>query len=115
MLLQKVDDRIYVSEKIDWMCRRSSMSIPINRLGLAQGIGLVRLPSVKPFIWSYFEPFQHLKSPLQVAASHLDTVLEKLKNILDNAGQNALQRYLYDLLAGDIYCSSRCQSCLAAI
>lgn len=50
MLLQKVDDRIYVSEKIDWMCRHSSMSIPINRLGLAQGIGLVSLPSVKPFI-----------------------------------------------------------------
>ncbi|KAK8446790.1 hypothetical protein SEVIR_9G545400v4 [Setaria viridis] len=69
MLLQKVDDRIYVSEKIDWMCRHSSMSIPINRLGLAQGIGLV-------------------------AASHLDTVLEKLKNILDNAGQSALQRFL---------------------
>jgi hypothetical protein len=70
MLLQKVDDRVYVSEKIDWMCRHSSMSVPINRLGLAQGIGLV-------------------------AASHLDTVLEKLKNILDNAGLSALQRYLY--------------------
>uniref|UniRef100_A0A0E0K8R8 Condensin complex subunit 1 C-terminal domain-containing protein n=1 Tax=Oryza punctata TaxID=4537 RepID=A0A0E0K8R8_ORYPU len=69
MLLQKVDDRIYVREKIDWMCAHSSMSIPINRLGLAQGIGLV-------------------------AASHLDTVLEKLKNILDNAGQSALQRFL---------------------
>lgn len=69
MLLQKVDDRIYVREKIDWMCRHSSMSIPINRLGLAQGIGLV-------------------------AASHLDTVLEKLKNILDNAGQSALSRFL---------------------
>jgi hypothetical protein len=36
-----------------------------------------------------------LKLHLQVAASHLDTVLEKLKNILDNAGQSALQRYLY--------------------
>uniref|UniRef100_A0A0D3FDS9 Condensin complex subunit 1 C-terminal domain-containing protein n=1 Tax=Oryza barthii TaxID=65489 RepID=A0A0D3FDS9_9ORYZ len=69
MLLQKVDDRIYVREKIDWMCAHSSMSIPINRLGLAQGIGLV-------------------------AASHLDTVLEKLKNILENAGQSALQRFL---------------------
>ncbi|RLN39666.1 protein SHOOT GRAVITROPISM 6 [Panicum miliaceum] len=69
MLLQKVDDRVYVSEKIDWMYRHSSMSIPINRLGLAQGIGLV-------------------------AASHLDTVLEKLKNILDNAGLSALQRFL---------------------
>ncbi|XP_047089443.1 protein SHOOT GRAVITROPISM 6 isoform X2 [Lolium rigidum] len=69
MLLQKVDDRIYVREKIDWMCRHSSMSIPVNRLGLAQGIGLV-------------------------AASHLDTVLEKLKNILENAGQSALQRLL---------------------
>uniref|UniRef100_J3LJZ8 Condensin complex subunit 1 C-terminal domain-containing protein n=1 Tax=Oryza brachyantha TaxID=4533 RepID=J3LJZ8_ORYBR len=69
MLLQKVDDRIYVREKIDWMCTNSSMSIPINRLGLAQGIGLV-------------------------AASHLDTVLEKLKNILNSAGQSALQRFL---------------------
>ncbi|XP_062209866.1 protein SHOOT GRAVITROPISM 6 [Phragmites australis] len=69
MLLQKVDDRIYVREKIDWMCRHSSMSIPINRLGLAQGIGLV-------------------------AAAHLDTVLEKLKNILDNAGQSAIKRFL---------------------
>lgn len=69
MLLQKVDDRIYVREKIDWMCRHSSMSIPVNRLGLAQGIGLV-------------------------AASHLDTVLEKLKNILENAGQSSLQRFL---------------------
>uniref|UniRef100_A0A453IZQ0 MROH2B-like HEAT-repeats domain-containing protein n=1 Tax=Aegilops tauschii subsp. strangulata TaxID=200361 RepID=A0A453IZQ0_AEGTS len=69
MLLQKVDDRIYVREKIDLMCRHSSMSIPVNRLGLAQGIGLV-------------------------AASHLDTVLEKLKNILENAGQSALQRFL---------------------
>lgn len=38
-----------------------------------------------------------LKLHLQVAASHLDTVLEKLKNILDNAGQSALSRYLYDL------------------
>ena len=35
-----------------------------------------------------------LKLHLQVAASHLDTVLEKLKNILENAGQSALQRYL---------------------
>ncbi|KAG2628544.1 hypothetical protein PVAP13_3KG394708 [Panicum virgatum] len=49
MLLQKVDDRIYVSEKIDWMCRHSSMSIPINRLGLAQGIGLVRFLSFFSF------------------------------------------------------------------
>jgi hypothetical protein len=73
MLLQKVDDRVYVSEKIDWMCRHSSMSVPINRLGLAQGIGLV-------------------------AASHLDTVLEKLKNILDNAGLSALQRSCIQLV-----------------
>lgn len=28
----------------------------------------------------------------QVAASHLDTVLEKLKDILDNIGQSIVQR-----------------------
>jgi hypothetical protein len=94
MLLQKVDDRIYVSEKIDWMCRHSSMSIPINRLGLAQGIGLVMCHREALYFGLILE-LSALKSPLQVAASHLDTVLEKLKNILDNTGQSALQRYLY--------------------
>lgn len=28
-----------------------------------------------------------------MAASHLDTVLEKLKDILDNVGQNIIQRF----------------------
>lgn len=32
----------------------------------------------------------------QVAASHLDTVLEKLKDILDNVGQSFFQRYIAD-------------------
>ncbi|KAG0457440.1 hypothetical protein HPP92_022597, partial [Vanilla planifolia] len=68
MLLQKVDDRIYVHQKIEWMYRHANISVPANRLGLAKGMGLV-------------------------AASHLDTVLEKLKAILDNVGQNRFQRF----------------------
>lgn len=69
MLLQKVDDKGYVRDKIDLMYRQANMRIPTNRLGLAKGIGLV-------------------------AASHLDMVLEKLKEILDNVGQSILQRFL---------------------
>nr|XP_029119800.1 protein SHOOT GRAVITROPISM 6 isoform X2 [Elaeis guineensis] len=69
MLLQKVDDRIYVREKIEWMYKHADISVPTNRLGLAKGMGLV-------------------------AASHLDTVLEKLKNILDNVGYSRFQRFL---------------------
>ncbi|XP_042512579.1 protein SHOOT GRAVITROPISM 6-like [Macadamia integrifolia] len=69
ILLQKVDDRSYVRDKIDWMYKQANIAVPTNRLGLAKGMGLV-------------------------AASHLDTVLEKLKDILDNVGQNFLQRLL---------------------
>ncbi|PIA54938.1 hypothetical protein AQUCO_00901089v1 [Aquilegia coerulea] len=69
ILLQKVDDRIYVHGKIDWMYRKANIAVPTNRLGLAKGMGLV-------------------------AASHLDTVLEKLKNILDGVGQNIFRRIL---------------------
>ncbi|KAJ3682542.1 hypothetical protein LUZ60_015115 [Juncus effusus] len=69
MLLQKVDDRIFVREKIDWMYKNANILDPTNRLGLAKGIGLV-------------------------AASHLDTVLEKLKRILDDVGYSAFQRFL---------------------
>ncbi|XP_072987438.1 protein SHOOT GRAVITROPISM 6 isoform X1 [Typha latifolia] len=69
VLLQKVDDRNYVHEKIDWMYKHANISVPTNRLGLAKGMGLV-------------------------AASHLDTVLEKLKRILDNVGQSRFQRFL---------------------
>ncbi|XP_028548075.1 protein SHOOT GRAVITROPISM 6 isoform X1 [Dendrobium catenatum] len=67
ILLQKVDDGLYVHEKIEWMYRHANISVPVNRLGLAKGMGLV-------------------------AASHLDTVLEKLKTILDNVGQYRFQR-----------------------
>uniref|UniRef100_A0A2P2LR37 Protein SHOOT GRAVITROPISM 6 isoform X2 n=1 Tax=Rhizophora mucronata TaxID=61149 RepID=A0A2P2LR37_RHIMU len=67
MLLQKLDDRNYVQDKIDWMYTQANISIPTNRLGLAKAMGLV-------------------------AASHLDTVLEKLKSILDNVGQSFFQR-----------------------
>ncbi|KHG30714.1 HEAT repeat-containing 7A [Gossypium arboreum] len=68
ILLQKVNDRAYVRGKIDWMYKQANITIPTNRLGLAKAIGLV-------------------------AASHLDTVLDKLKNILDNVGQSIFQSY----------------------
>jgi hypothetical protein len=74
ILLQKVNDRAYVRDKIDWMYEQADISIPANRLGLAKAMGLV-------------------------AASHLDTVLEKLKIIVDNVGQSIFQRFiLLDLL-----------------
>ncbi|XP_077246422.1 ARM repeat superfamily protein isoform X2 [Tasmannia lanceolata] len=69
ILLQKVDDRAYVKEKIDWMYNHANIAVPTNRLGLAKGIGLV-------------------------AASHLDTVLEMLKRILDNVSRSRFQRFL---------------------
>lgn len=69
VLLQKISDRVYVREKIDWMYKQADIAIPMNRLGLAKAMGLV-------------------------AASHLDTVLEKLKDILDNVGQSFFQRLL---------------------
>ncbi|CAI0469322.1 unnamed protein product [Linum tenue] len=69
MLLQKVDDKVYVQDKINWMYRQADIAIPSNRLGLAKAMGLV-------------------------AASHLDTVLEKLKDILVNVGQSIFQRLL---------------------
>lgn len=69
LLLQKVSDRSYVHRKIDWMYKQANIAIPTNRLGLAKAMGLV-------------------------AAAHLDTVLGKLKNILDNVGQNIFHRFL---------------------
>nr|POE91853.1 protein shoot gravitropism 6 [Quercus suber] len=69
ILLQKVNDRVYVRDRIDWMYKQADISIPTNRLGLAKAMGLV-------------------------AASHLDTVLDKLKDILDNVGQSMFQRFL---------------------
>ncbi|KAL4592110.1 hypothetical protein LXL04_005094 [Taraxacum kok-saghyz] len=69
ILLQKVDNRTYVRDKIDWMYKQANITIPENRLGLAKAMGLV-------------------------AASHLDTVLDKLKDILDNIGESVLQRFL---------------------
>ncbi|XP_017977199.1 PREDICTED: protein SHOOT GRAVITROPISM 6 isoform X5 [Theobroma cacao] len=69
ILLQKVNDRGYVRGKIDWMYKQANIAIPTNRLGLAKAMGLV-------------------------AASHLDAVLDKLKDILDNVGQSIFQRFL---------------------
>ncbi|KAG5556798.1 hypothetical protein RHGRI_007155 [Rhododendron griersonianum] len=69
MLLQRVDNRAYVCDKIDWMYKQANIAYPTNRLGLAKAMGLV-------------------------AASHLDTVLEKLKDILNNVGQSIFQRFL---------------------
>ncbi|KAL0316187.1 UNVERIFIED_CONTAM: protein SHOOT GRAVITROPISM 6 [Sesamum radiatum] len=69
ILLQKVHDRSYVRAKIDWMYMQANIALPVNRLGLAKAIGLV-------------------------AASHLDTVLDKLKDILDNVGDSLFKRIL---------------------
>ncbi|XP_031378372.1 protein SHOOT GRAVITROPISM 6 isoform X2 [Punica granatum] len=69
MLLQKVNDRAFVRERIGWMYKQANIANPTNRLGLAKAMGLV-------------------------AASHLDTVLEKLKDILDNVGQSIIERFL---------------------
>lgn len=41
VLLQKVNDRAYVRDKIDWMYEQADISIPANRLGLAKAMGLV--------------------------------------------------------------------------
>lgn len=41
MLLQKVNDRAYVRDKIDWMYVHANIAIPSNRLGLAKAMGLV--------------------------------------------------------------------------
>ncbi|XP_050910531.1 protein SHOOT GRAVITROPISM 6 isoform X7 [Lathyrus oleraceus] len=73
ILLQKVNDRAYVHDKMNWMYKQSNIAIPTNRLGLAKAMGLV-------------------------AASHLDTVLEKLKDIIDNVGQTIIQRFMPDLI-----------------
>ena len=99
MLLQKVNDRAYVREKIDWMYKEANIAIPTNRLGLAKAIGLV------PYNLYLAGCFFHLLLVLhlfvfccfKVAASHLDTVLEKLKDILDNVGQSIFQRFMPDL------------------
>nr|ATB19903.1 putative SGR6 [Hesperocyparis bakeri] len=68
MLLQKVDNRAYVREKLDWMYRKANIADKTNRIGLAKAVGLV-------------------------AATHLDTVLEKLKNILDIEARSSFQRF----------------------
>lgn len=78
ILLQKVNDRAYVHDKMNWMYKHSNIAIPINRLGLAKAMGLV-------------------------AASHLDTVLEKLKDIIDNVGQTIIQRFMPDLGLSDTF------------
>ncbi|KAL7204211.1 hypothetical protein ACSBR2_017306 [Camellia fascicularis] len=40
MLLQKVDDRSYVRNKIDWIYEQANIAFPSNRLGLAKTMGL---------------------------------------------------------------------------
>ncbi|KAK6152353.1 hypothetical protein DH2020_014988 [Rehmannia glutinosa] len=69
ILLQKLHDRTYVRAKIDLMYMQANIALPVNRLGLAKAMGLV-------------------------AASHLDTVLDKLKDILDNVGDSIFKRIL---------------------
>ncbi|CAM6090973.1 unnamed protein product [Calypogeia fissa] len=69
MLLQKVDDKDYVQRKISLMYKRADVANETNRLGLAMGVGLV-------------------------AASHLDTVLEKLREVLESQGRSRFRRML---------------------
>ncbi|KAG0560676.1 hypothetical protein KC19_9G004300 [Ceratodon purpureus] len=69
MLLQKVDNRSYVQQKITAMYKHADLSDEINRLGLAKGMGLV-------------------------AAAHLDTVLEKLRRVLENQNQRGFRRII---------------------
>ncbi|KAL9150059.1 hypothetical protein ABFS82_12G145000 [Erythranthe guttata] len=69
ILLQKVHDRTYVHAKIDLMYMQANIALPVNRLGLAKAMGLV-------------------------AASHLDTVLDKLKDILDTVGDSIFKRIM---------------------
>lgn len=41
VLLQKVDDKAYIRNKIDLMYNQANISFPTNRLGLAKAMGLV--------------------------------------------------------------------------
>jgi len=46
MLLQKVDNRSYVQQKITAMYKHADLADETNRLGLAKGMGLV--PTLSP-------------------------------------------------------------------
>lgn len=119
ILLQKVHDRTYVCAKIDLMYKKANISFPKNRLGLAKAMGLVITCIAKnSALHTYLGPNRvwmtnnlveflvdllilvilkiYYNNVWQVAASHLDTVLEKLKDILDNVGQSFFQRYILD-------------------
>jgi hypothetical protein len=74
MLLQKVDDKRYVQQKIASMYKHANIGDETNRLGLAKGMGLV-------------------------AAAHLDTVLEKLRRVLESQSQKGLRRLLAVIFA----------------
>lgn len=93
VLLQKVDDRIYVCDKIDWMYKQANIAIPANRLGLAKAMGLVVQALKLSNVPSILLDNNLCCMAFQVAASHLDTVLEKLKNILDSVGKSIFQRF----------------------
>ncbi|XP_024369013.1 protein SHOOT GRAVITROPISM 6 isoform X1 [Physcomitrium patens] len=69
MLLQKVNNRSYVQQKITAMYKHADLADEVNRLGLAKGMGLV-------------------------AASHLDTVLEKLRRVLESQNQTGIRRVI---------------------
>lgn len=92
------------------MYKQSNIAIPINRLGLAKAMGLVIQFLFLFNLFRYIFPFPLLLFLflishcflnyyfcVKVAASHLDTVLEKLKDIIDNVGQTIIQRFMPDL------------------
>ncbi|XP_024360918.1 protein SHOOT GRAVITROPISM 6 isoform X4 [Physcomitrium patens] len=68
-VLQKTDNEVYVQRMITLMYQRSDVSNKINRGGLATAMGLV-------------------------ASAHLDTVLAKLRRILDNHKRNGFLRFV---------------------
>jgi len=41
ILVQKIDDKAFVRDKIDLMYKQANIAMPSNRLGLAKGMGLV--------------------------------------------------------------------------
>nr|POE98643.1 protein shoot gravitropism 6 [Quercus suber] len=89
----KVNDRAYVCDRIDWMYKQADISIQTNRLKLAKAMGLLKF-QFKQTGSGWRKPWDWYLNSL-IAASPLDTVLDMLKDILDNVGQDIFQRLLF--------------------
>jgi hypothetical protein len=60
MLLQKVDDKRYVQQKIALMYKHANIGDETNRLGLAKGMGLVFQLCLHPKPIFYFSKRLHI-------------------------------------------------------